>query len=65
MKVRINIGGIKKVFLDAILSLICLFAMLCLAFGVVACFVIYLPFIVLIGAMAFIGWLWGKLEGKE
>lgn len=65
MKVRINIGGIKQVFLDAILSLLCLLAMLCFIFGALACFVICLPFIVLLGAMVFVGWLWEKIGSKE
>lgn len=65
MNVRINIGGIKQVFLDAILSLLCLIAMLCFIFGALACFVICLPFIVLLGAIAFVGWLWEKIGSKE
>lgn len=65
MRIRINIGGIKQVFLDAILSLLCLLAMLCFIMGALACFVICLPFIVLLGAIAFVGWLWEKLNDKE
>lgn len=65
MKVRINIGGIKQVFLDAILSLLCLIAILCFIFGALACFIISLPIFVLLGAIAFVGWLWDKIGSKE
>lgn len=65
MRIRINIGGIKRVFLDAILSLLCLLALLCFIFGALACFIISLPIFVLLGAIAFVGWLWEKLNEKE
>lgn len=65
MRIRINIGGIKRTFLDAILSLLCLLAVLCFIFGALAWFVITLPILVLLGAIAFVGWLWEKIGGKE
>lgn len=55
MKIGINIGGIKRVFLDAILSLLCLLALLCFIFGALACFIISLPIFALLGAIAFVG----------
>ena len=65
MRIRINIGGIKRTFLDAILSLLCLLAVLCFIFGALACFVITLPIFALLGAIAFVGWLWEGLNNKE